>query len=110
MYICGYIYICIYIYIYVYTYVYIYTYNIHKSMKAQPYPYHPALLFESPSFHFQRVANFRDLAEGLGAPGVALRPGKLFRTGHFAAALSEAPCHQHFEAEWYCVCTALCGI
>lgn len=37
---------------------------------------------------FQRVANFRDLAEGLGAR-VALRPGKLFRTGHFAAALRE---------------------
>eukprot|EP00435_Cladocopium_sp_Y103_P014453 s1737_g3.t1 len=34
---------------------------------------------------FQRVANFRDLAEGVGT----LRRGKLFRTGHFAAALSE---------------------
>ena len=44
-----------------------------------------ALSLPLPRFNFQRVANFRDLA----AKVPQLRPGKLFRSGHFAAALDE---------------------
>jgi len=39
--------------------------------------------------NFRRVANFRDVADSTGGK---LRSGKLFRSGHFAAALPEAHC------------------